>query len=152
LSIFNSVQFWIKINNQIKIIFFQVFEPIEPKTGSNRPVSVQFGFFPFQTANRNYFNWDFFLGFFIGHNFKGFCFCLVSIFLAMQKRDQSQIIWPRCTKREIWMGLKRLSSLTHQSWHKLLHVDDCLIFFIVTTSLLVMLGVFHLIVIGPINC
>jgi hypothetical protein len=40
LSIFGSVRFWIKINNQIE--FFLSFWT-EPKTGSNRLISVRFG-------------------------------------------------------------------------------------------------------------
>ena len=56
LSIFGSVRFWTKINNQTDFIFFLV---LEPNRTENRfkPInfgSVRFGFFPFQTSsNRN---------------------------------------------------------------------------------------------------
>ena len=49
LCIFDSVCFWIKINNQTNFILFLVLEP------KNR-FSVRFGFFPFQTgSNRNFY-------------------------------------------------------------------------------------------------
>ena len=44
---FGSIWFWIKINNQIKIIIFKIFEP------NRKPVQTdqfRFGFFPFQTG------------------------------------------------------------------------------------------------------
>jgi len=58
LSIFGSIRFWTKINNQTE--FFYLF--FEPNRTENRfkPInfgSVRFGFFPFQTgSNRNYSN------------------------------------------------------------------------------------------------
>jgi hypothetical protein len=42
INIFTSVWFWIKINNQIKIIFFSNFLT-ESKTDSNQPVLIRFG-------------------------------------------------------------------------------------------------------------
>ena len=49
LSIFGSVRFWTKINNQTNF-FFKFLNLTKPKTGSNRLISVRFGFFPFQTG------------------------------------------------------------------------------------------------------
>jgi len=49
LSIFSSVRFWTKINNQT--VFFLFLNRTEPKTGSNRLISVRFGSFPFQTGS-----------------------------------------------------------------------------------------------------
>jgi len=48
LSISGSVRFWTKINNQTELFFFNFLNRTEPKTGSNRLISVRFGsvFFP----------------------------------------------------------------------------------------------------------
>jgi hypothetical protein len=102
VSIFGSVRFWAKINNQTEIIIFQVFEP------NRKPVRtdhVQFGFFPCKPIQTEIISIEFFsgffftdhifsgilfsyyfcffLGFFIGHMFQGFHFRLVSIFTAL---------------------------------------------------------------------
>jgi len=48
LSISGSVWFWTKINNQIKLFFFNFLNRTKSKTGSNQLISVRFGsVFPF---------------------------------------------------------------------------------------------------------
>jgi len=77
LSIFGSVRFLTK-KQPNRNYFFSSFwtepnrKPIrtEPKTDSNRPCSVRFGFFPFQTN----LNRKLFLGFFIVHIFSRILF------------------------------------------------------------------------------
>jgi hypothetical protein len=70
VSIFGSVQFWAKINNQTKIIFF---EPNRTDNGLNRPCSVWFVFF-FSIPNRfkpKLFQLSFYSRFFTDHIFLG---------------------------------------------------------------------------------
>ena len=53
LSIFGSVRFWTKINNQTNFFFFLVFEPNRTENRF-KPInfgSVRFDFFPFQTGS-----------------------------------------------------------------------------------------------------
>jgi hypothetical protein len=90
---FWSGPFWTKINNQTDFIFFLV---LEPKTGSNRLISVRFGSvcLPSKPIQTEIIPVEFFLGFLLTTFFSIFVSVLAfkSVACNLQSKSQKTIM------------------------------------------------------------